>query len=255
MRKPAARPDPSAPIWERAQPLARPAPSPLSREAIVHAAVALADAEGLAAVSLRNVGAALSSGPMRLYGYLSTKEELLDLMVDAVYGEMERMKPAVSGPWRNALRTIAQRTRRASQKHPWFADLLGGRPHQGPHALAHLEASLATLDTTPGFEDINAVMQAVRALNAYVIGAVRGEAAELQAARQTGMSKAEWQQANGPYIQRMIATGSFPTLEKVVRDADHPTPDAAFEAGLNLLLAGIESSLCRPLSGRRATRK
>lgn len=254
MRKSAARLDTSTPIWDRPQPQARPAPSPLSRETIVNAAIALADANGLVAVSLRNVGTALSCGPMRLYGYLSTKEELLDLMVDAVYGEMARMKPAVSGPWRNALGTLAHRTRRASRKHPWFADLLGGRPHQGPNALAHLESSLAALTPTPGFEDINFVMQAARALNAYVIGAVQGEVAELQAARQTGLSKAEWQESTGPYIQKMIATGGFPNIETVVREAGHPAPDQAFEDGLNLLLAGIDSTLPTPVPGKRAAR-
>ena len=65
------------------------------------AAIAIADSDGLAAaVSLKKVGAAVDSGPMRLYGYLSTKEELLDLMIDAVYGEIVS-KGLIDGDWRD----------------------------------------------------------------------------------------------------------------------------------------------------------
>lgn len=95
--------------------------SALSRDAIVRAAITLADTDGLGAVSLRKVAAALDAGPMRLYGYLSTKQELLDLMVDAVYGEIMRDEPG-GVDWRSAL---------------------------GPNALAYLEAALSTLDGVP----------------------------------------------------------------------------------------------------------
>src|SRR5450756_185715 len=75
-------------VWERPEPKQRPAPAPLNREIIVQTALAVADVEGLDAVTLRKVAGQLRTGPMRLYGYLSTKEELLDLMVDALYGEI-----------------------------------------------------------------------------------------------------------------------------------------------------------------------
>ena len=72
-------------VWERPEPPGRPVLAPLSRERIVRAAIRLADADGLEAVSLRKVAAALDVGPMRLYGYIATKEELLELMLDAVF--------------------------------------------------------------------------------------------------------------------------------------------------------------------------
>src|SRR6202161_1557865 len=75
-------------VWERAEPPDRPVLAPLSRERIVRAAIQLADADGLVAVSLRKVAAALDVGPLRLYGYIATKEELLDLMVNAVHAEI-----------------------------------------------------------------------------------------------------------------------------------------------------------------------
>jgi AcrR family transcriptional regulator len=230
-------------VWERPEPAKRAAPAPLTRDGIVRAAIALADADGLAAVSLRKVGASLDAGPMRLYGYLSTKEELLELMVDAVYEEMAAAGP-VRGGWRRALKSIAQRTRQAARAHKWFSDLLGGRPHLGPHALAHLEAALAALADTPGFDGNNAIL-ALSVFNAYVIGAIRNEASELRAAAESGMEKTEWQAASWPYLQRMIATGRFPALAKTVREVNHPTSDQVFNKGLECVLDGIAARFVR----------
>jgi AcrR family transcriptional regulator len=239
-KKPSATESPL--VWERPEPAGRRAPRPLSRDRIIRAAIAIADKDGLAAVSLRNVGASLDAGAMRLYGYVATKEELLELMVDAVYGEMLPAGP-IGGEWREALRSIARRIRRAAAKHKWFIALLGGRPHLGPNALAFLEASLAALGDTPGFEDIDAVMQAVRTVNAYVIGAIRNEASELRAETESGMNKSEWRTAAWPYIQRVIATGRFPMLAKVVREANHPAPEVVFDNGLDCVLDGIAARL------------
>ena len=225
-------------VWDRPEPPRRPAPSPLSREAIVQAALALADAEGLEAVSLRRVGAALGAGPMRLYGYVATKEELLDLLVDAVYAEMESPSPARSD-WRKALRHLALQTRRVARAHPWFVALLGGRPRIGPNALAHMEASLAALVHVPGFESIDDVIQAVGTVNAFVIGALHSEASELRAETASGMTETEWHAAVGPYIERMVATGRYPTVARVVRDAKHAPADVAFENGLECVLDGV----------------
>jgi AcrR family transcriptional regulator len=241
-------------VWERPEPARRPAPRPLSRDRIVRAAVELADREGLDAVSFRNVGAVLNAGPMRLYGYLATKEELLELMVDAVYGEMAAEAP-IPGNWREVLRTTAYRVRRAAQRHKWFTDLLGGRPHLGPNALAYLEASLAALSAFPGFEDIDLVLQAFGTVRAYVIGAVRSEESELRAERESGMDEVAWQRATWPYIQRMIATGRFPMIARVAQDATHPPLDVVFDRGLDCVLDGIAVRLSNAhRSGRRRKR-
>jgi len=200
--------------------------------------MAIADARGLAAVSLRNVGAALGAGPMRLYGYISTKDELFELMVDAVYGQMQPRKRQ-SGDWRSALRAIAGAMRRAAQRHAWFVELLGGRPHLGPNALAHTELVLATLSTAPGISDIDATMMAARTVSAFLIGMLRSEHAERHAELGSGLDKAAWQAASGPYMQRMIDTGAFPTLARVFRDARHPRFDVVFEQGFECVLNGI----------------
>ncbi|MER8156073.1 TetR/AcrR family transcriptional regulator C-terminal domain-containing protein [Streptomyces sp. NPDC094472] len=224
-------------VWERPEPPNRPVPAPLSRERIVRAAIQLADADGLDAVSLRKVATALDVRPMRLYGYIAGKEELLDLMVDAAYAEI---RPVGDG-WREVLRSLAEATRHAAHEHEWLADLLGGRPQLGPHALASGEAVVAAL----GDVDVDAVMPVVGAVNAYVIGAVRREIAERRAERATGMDEKRWQASLGPYLERTFATGRFPALATVVRDAAHLDADHTFRIGLDCMLDGIEARIAR----------
>ncbi len=234
-------PSPSS-LWERPEPAQRKAPEPLSRARIVRAALRIADHEGIEAVSLRNVGAALKAGPMRLYGYVDSKEELLELMVDAVYGELAALGP-LGSPWRAALTTLAMRTRKAAQKHPWFLDLIGGRPHQGPHALTFMESALASVAGPEGFASIDDVLTVLGTVNAYVLGALQSEASELRAQVATRQDKSEWQLANWPYMERVLATGKFPMMTRVVMDATHPPADERFEQGLECVLDGLAARL------------
>ncbi|PWU50736.1 TetR family transcriptional regulator [Micromonospora globispora] len=172
---------------------------------------------------------------MRLYGYIATKDELLDLMVDAVHAEI---RPAGDG-WREVLRSLAETTRQAVHQHEWLADLLGGRPQLGPHALARGETVVAAM----GGVDVDTVMPVVDAVNAYVIGAVRREITERRAERATGMDKRQWQSAFGPYLVRTFASGRFPALAAVVRDGAHLDADQTFRMGLDFLLDGIEARI------------
>ncbi|MDA0563352.1 TetR/AcrR family transcriptional regulator C-terminal domain-containing protein [Streptomonospora sp. S1-112] len=225
-------------VWDRPEPPARPAP--LDRERIVAAALALADEGGLEAVSLRKVAARLDVGPMRLYGFIATKEELFDLMVDEVHAEILPEEPP--SQWREALRVRAHRTRRAALRHPWLADLLGGRPTLGPNALAATEATLAPLD---GRTDIDTALRAVETVNAYTIGAIRREVANLRAERATGLSKSDWQRASGPHVERMLATGRFPALARAVREATHVDAEESFATGLEWVLDAVAARISR----------
>jgi AcrR family transcriptional regulator len=226
-------------VWDRPEPPTRPVP--LDRERIVAAAVALADEGGLEAVSLRKVAARLNAGPMRLYGYISTKEELFDLMVDEVQAEI--LPEEQPGDWREALRVLAHRTRRTALRHEWLADLLGGRPTLGPNGLAVTEATLAALD---GLADVDTVMRAVETVSAYSTGAIRREIANLRAERATGLSKHDWQRAHGPHVTRMLATGRFPALAKAVHDGTDVDAETSFATGLDWLLDAVAARLTRP---------
>lgn len=219
-------------VWDRPDPGPRTAPVPLSRDAIVAAAVELADRDGLDGVSLRKVGAALGAGPMRLYGYVATKDELLEVMVDAVYGELDL--PAAGADWRSAVRAIALATREAALRHPWFAGLHSGRPNVGPHALRHLEALLAALGRAPGRGGIDAALAAAGAVQSYVLGALTMEVAGAR-----GPTREQWQRNAAGYMQRMLETGEFPQVGRLIVEADHPEAPAAFEGGLDMVLAGI----------------
>ncbi|MEU6258597.1 TetR/AcrR family transcriptional regulator [Streptomyces sp. NPDC047043] len=225
------------PVWDRPEPASRPAPVPLSRERIVAAAIELADADGLAAVSLRKVAAVLGAGPMRLYGYIDTKEDLFDLMVDAVYGEVRLPEP--TSDWRSDLREIAHETWRCALQHEWFGELLGGRPHLGPNALRYLEVAFGAF----GDRDVDTIMVAFGALNSYVIGALRTALAELSAERATGMTEDEWRRTRGPYLARMVETGQYPALAKIMAETTYPDPATIFDAGLEILLDGIAARL------------
>ncbi|GGL18787.1 TetR family transcriptional regulator [Sphaerisporangium melleum] len=226
-------------VWDRPEPRFRAAP--LGRERIIAAAIALADDGGLEAVSLRKVAARLDARPMRLYGYISTKEELFDLMVDEVHAEI--LPEERPGDWREVLRVRAHRTRQAALRHEWLADLLGGRPALGPNALAVAEATLAALD---GLADIDTVMRAVETVSAYTTGAIRREVADLRAERATGLSKREWQRAFGPHVSRMLATGRFPALAKAVHDGTEPDAATSFATGLDWVLDAVATRLTPP---------
>jgi AcrR family transcriptional regulator len=237
-------------IWERPEPDERRASTPLTRAQVVAAAVRLGDAEGLAAVSIRNVAAALGVRPMRLYSHVSGKGDLLELMIDAVYAEIghhagigaaARAVPAADESWRSQVRTLAHATRDTVRRHPWAIDLLGGRPHLGPHALDVGEATAAAVARAPGRDDPQALRVAVGALNSYLLGALRREIGELRAGESSGLDTAQWQAALGPYLSRQLATGRLPTIEMLVRAPD-PDAGAAFETELALVL----DALARP---------
>ncbi|MEU5028807.1 TetR/AcrR family transcriptional regulator [Streptomyces milbemycinicus] len=232
-------------VWDRPEPPTRPVP--LDRERIVAAAIALADEGGLEAVSLRKVAARLDAGPMRLYGYISTKEELFDLMVDEVQAEIlpeeHEEHEELPGDWREALRVLAHRTRQAALRHEWLADLLGRRPALGPNGLAVAEATLAALD---GLADIDTVMRAVETVSAYFTGAIRREITNLRAERATGLSKRDWQRASGPHVTRMLATGRFPALAKAVYDGTDVDAETSFTTGLDWVLDAVAAKLTPP---------
>jgi len=208
----------------------------LSRDRIATAAIRLADAGGLDGVSVRKIATELGTAPMRLYDYFTGKQELFDLMVDAVYAEIAAATRRPHGDWRAGVRAVAEATRAAALAHEWFADLLGGRPRLSPHSLAVGESTASALNRAPGVGDIDDLQRATRTLNAFLIGAVRTEVTERRAARSTGTDLASWQAGLGPYLQRMLDTGRYPTVAALVHDATHHSADDAFAQNLDTVL-------------------
>jgi AcrR family transcriptional regulator len=123
---------------------------PSQRDRLVTAAVALADREGLPAVSIRRVAAELAVRPMSIYTYITSKDELLDLMAEAVVSEV-LVTPPLPSDWREAVETIAVQSHQVFIAHPWLAAISHQRPDLGANALHHAEqllAAIAPLDLT-----------------------------------------------------------------------------------------------------------
>ena len=133
------------PIWARVEPSGRRAPH--SRADIAQAAIAVADAEGIDAVSMRRVARELGLGTMSLYHYVRGKDELIDLMGDAILGGQLVDDAELRKGWRRALSAIAIATRRNFERHPWIIGAMQPRPRAvpGPNSLRHFDQSVAAV--------------------------------------------------------------------------------------------------------------
>ncbi|MFE9803223.1 TetR/AcrR family transcriptional regulator C-terminal domain-containing protein [Streptomyces goshikiensis] len=223
----------------------RPRPEPRRRapgvDQYVAAALAVADAEGLAAVSMRRVAGDLGSGTASLYRYITNRDELVDLMVDAAQGEDPL--PESTGDWRADLGAVAHASRATLLRHPWLAGELTGRPALGPNSLRRSESALrAAVALTP---DITLASQALGAVHAYVLGSVASQQALRRAEQRTGLSEEEWQRSVGPYISEVLAAGEHPMLARRVLEAEELDPDVEFEFGLGCVLDGLSARLGR----------
>ncbi|MEU4420896.1 helix-turn-helix domain-containing protein [Actinoplanes sp. NPDC024001] len=138
----------SSSIWNRpARGTRGPAPAH-SRDEIVAAAMAMADSHGLGAVSMRAVASALNTGAGSLYRYLSSRDDLLDLMTDRAVDEL-RPYPEISGDWLDAMVRMARRQLQLYRAHPWLIDILPRPTAIGPAGLAWLDHCLAILRPVP----------------------------------------------------------------------------------------------------------
>ncbi|MEV0023595.1 TetR/AcrR family transcriptional regulator C-terminal domain-containing protein [Streptomyces atroolivaceus] len=166
-----------------------PGPRPaLSVDAIVAAAVAIADTQGMAALSMRAVGERLGRTAMALYTYVPGKSELLDVMYDAVHAELP--DPAGSGDWREDLTTWAGSALDFYVRHPWVLQISQARPVLGPHEYAALDTLVRLLYGT-GL-DPRLVRRLTGTLFHFVRGAAQTVADARRAAAATGRSDEEW---------------------------------------------------------------
>ena len=220
-------------VWTRQRPSPRrQAPSV---ERIVARAVAIADTEGLAALSMRRVAADLGSGTASLYRYVTSRDELLDLMIDEVRGE--EPVPELTGDWRADLTAVARALRLGLLRHPWLAGELTGRPTLGPNSLRRGDRALAAaVELTP---DITVAAQVLDTVRAYVFGAVAGEIAAAQAQRRSGLTEAQWQESVGPYIRQVLDSGDYPAFSRRVLEGEESDAEQRFEFGLTCVLDGV----------------
>ncbi|MFD5571126.1 TetR/AcrR family transcriptional regulator C-terminal domain-containing protein [Streptomyces cadmiisoli] len=206
-----------------------------SREAITAAAVALADAAGLEAVTMRKVAAQVGAGVMSLYSYAPDKETLLNLMVDHVSGELPTGH-TLTGDWRADLKAIAHLQRALMLRHPWLPAALSSRRVPGPNTLDFLERVLAAL--RPSGLDGTAKLEIFAQLTAFVAGHVAHEIAQA-----AGSQSPDRVEAEARYLAAVAADGHHPELAEALSAPGRLlTPEATFTRFLNRLIDGLDTS-------------
>ncbi|GAA0940112.1 TetR/AcrR family transcriptional regulator [Virgisporangium aurantiacum] len=233
-------------IWTRPEPGSR--RPKFTRDQIAATALAIADAEGFAAVSMRRIAADLGAGTMTLYYYVRTKDELVALMDDALMGEV--LIPADEFPshWFEAMTAIAERTWDVLMRHPWALSSLQSAA-VGPNAMLHFEQSLAALaDTGLSAPDRFALIAWV---DDYIHGNVL-RAAELRSPNAVPPDDERIEEAVR-FGQSQLATGRFPHTATLFGDEDprtafpkllgERTDRERFRDGLAMLLRGAAAEL------------
>src|SRR3954447_12205562 len=214
-----------------------PAGGALGVDAIVAAGIAVADAEGLAALSMRRVAAELGAAPMSLYRHVRDKDELLLKMMDAAISEVALPEPPPS--WRDGLEVAARALWAGFRRHPWLPAALSlTRPQLLPGALAYSEWVLGVL-VGAGWDPLTTFTTHLT-LFTFVRGLAMNLEQEAEAAAATGVTDDEWMTGQESALEALVADGRHPTFARVLSSMDFDLDlDALFEFGLQRLLAGV----------------
>ena len=227
-------------IWTRPERAARgPAPEH-SRAEIAAAGVALADASGIGAVTMRSAAAAVGTAPASLYRYVASREELVQLMADQVYGEFSFSEPSSGHPVPDLLE-LARQGLAVYRRHPWLLDVPATGNLPGPNAVAFIERSLAALAgadlTGPAkLETVGLFSGVVRLFAQTEIGQQRA-----------GQETAQWQESLARYLLEIAAAGQHPQLAAALAErppaaepaADLVGDDPAFDRAMTRILNGL----------------
>ncbi|MBF6093271.1 TetR/AcrR family transcriptional regulator [Nocardia cyriacigeorgica] len=205
--------------------------APLSRDRVIDAAMRLADEKGAAGVTMRAVAAGLGVEAMSLYNHVAGRDDILDGMVDAVFGEIDL--PAAGPDWKSAMRERAHSTRAALRRHRWAVGMLDSRSHPGPATLRHHDAVLGVL-RAGGFSTAMAA-HAFSVIDSYLYGFV------LQELSLPFRNRAELDEVATGILSDAPA-GEYPHLTELIADQalrrDYSYADE-FEFGLTLILDAL----------------
>jgi AcrR family transcriptional regulator len=226
-------------------------PVPLTRDRIVRAAVGVADTGGFHSLSMRNLADRLGTAPMSLYRHVANKEDLLDGMIDIVFGEVAFRS---EGDWRSAMRQRAVSMHEALRRHPWAIGEMESRRRAGPENLRYHNDTMACLREDAGFSFPMAV-HAYSVMDSYIYGFAQLEKtlpsdipAEAEVRHDAVLD------ANPEYAEKFPYLVQIPLeLRKINYDYSQE-----FEFGLNLILDAIQrirerESPSTPTRGARRT--
>jgi len=203
---------------------------PLSRERVLHAAIAIADEGGLESLTMRRLGGRLGVEAMSLYKHVAGKEAVLDGIIDLVFGEIEL--PAAGADWRTAMSRRALSARRVLGSHPWAIGMMESRAAMGPATLRYVDAVMASL-RAGGFS-LQMTAQAFVLLDSYIYGFVVQEMS--YSARQPD------EQAEALDEPPPGADHVFAHLAEMAAEYRHGySYDDEFEFGLDLILDALET--------------
>jgi AcrR family transcriptional regulator len=224
-------------------------PSGLDRERITEATVRLLDADGLTRFSMRRLAAELHVTAMSVYWYVDTKDDLLELALDAAFGEMRLPAADSDEDWRDQLRALAAEYRALLVRHPWLSPLAGTFLNIGPHSLAFSGAvqrviRLTGLPAHGQMGAISAVFQFV-----YGFGTIEGHFIDRCAA--AGMTQDEYfghamsAVTENPGLKSEVVHRSADLMEARGSDTVEEMRERDFTFALETLIAGIEAMVAR----------
>jgi AcrR family transcriptional regulator len=220
-------------IWARPERTGRGPKPAFTRADIAAAAVRIADAEGLDAVSMRHVAAELGCGTMSLYNYVPRKEDLYELMIDAIGAEHEMFEP--TGDWRADMLRNAEETRAIMRRHTWVPRLMPGVFAFGPNSLRYLEHCLACLEPL----DVPAATKTelIALLNGVVTTYTANDIATVERTRSMPWSVEEENAVRMAYLGSRVATGAYPRLAAAFMEQSGPVDlESVFRRALERVL-------------------
>jgi AcrR family transcriptional regulator len=209
---------------------------PLSRDRVLSGAIAVTDAGGLGSLTIRSLANELGVKPMSVYHYVANKDEILDGIVDLVFGEIDL--PVVDGDWRAEMQRRANSARRVLSSHPWAIALLQSRINPGPATLRHHNAVIGTLRAA-GFS-VELTAHAFALIDSYVYGFALSEAALPIHGPESVADVAE------SMMQQLFSPDEYPhlvefTTEHVMRPGYNFGDE--FDFGLTLILDALARSV------------
>ena len=225
-------------LWARPQQPSVRGPKPrISLADVIAAGVAIADAEGLAALSMRKVASRLGVGPMSLYTYVPGRSELVELMIDHAYGEHALPEPEL--PWQQRVEKWAREIWRIYDAHPWLLDYNMARLPIGPHVLDVSEALYAAL-LAAGFSGAENVTIS-NLIQWQLVGAARYMISDADEARHTGVSAEAYWDSRASFWDTYFDWHRYPTMAAIWEAGGFDDPVGwDFERMLDRLLTGIE---------------
>ncbi|WP_435738162.1 TetR/AcrR family transcriptional regulator C-terminal domain-containing protein [Cellulosimicrobium sp. PMB13] len=233
-------------LWDPPTPGTRGRKPRLTLDDVVRAGIGVAQEGGLDALSMRRVATELGVGAMSLYTYVPGRTELVDLMIDRAYGELDL--PVAGAPWRSALAQYAHETWSLYLRHPWILQTNMYRAPLAPHVLDAQEAGLRTIVDT-GLSELQ-VVDTLALVDNYVQGLARSTIAETTERDATGVGNDEYWTTLGSFWEDWFDVERYPVMTRIYVAGGFDAPQGPFEASLDRLLDAVEMAIDRAAATR-----